>query len=151
MNQIELIVEEINDLENELEYQDREFMALGNYILNKQPVDKEKRPVGRPKGCKDTKPRVYRTEHDENGNLVKKPRGRPKLASHEKKKPVRKYERCGRPCKENKIIQDKEYHRNYYQEVLSKKVVECEYCNRVVIKAKLNVHQKTKYCLSHQH
>lgn len=42
MNQIELIVEEINDLENELEYQDREFMALGNYILNKQPVDQEK-------------------------------------------------------------------------------------------------------------
>ena len=152
MNQIELIVEEINDIEKELEYQDKEFMALESYILNKEqePVV-TKRPVGRPKGCKDTKARVYKTEYDENGNLLKKTRGRPKLASHEKKKPVRKYERCGRPCKENKIIQDKDYHRNYYQEVVSKKVVECEYCNRVVIKAKLGVHQKTKYCMSHQH
>ena len=69
--------------------------------------------------------------------LVKRGRGRPKTRI-EKPKEIKE--------KKTNIIIDAEYHRNYYHNVLSKKIVACDYCGRVVLKAKLSVHHRSLYC-----
>ena len=157
-NEIQSIVDEINTFELLLDFQDKELLELDKEFMNlgsklKDDLPQEKRRAGRPLGSKDTKKRVFKTDQQapcENNQLVKRGRGRPRLPSNERKprpKYVATHDRCGRPCKENKVIQDAKYHRNYYQQVVSKNVVECEYCGRVVIKAKLSVHHNTKHCL----
>jgi len=124
MEQLVIMCEKMNELDR-----------VSHEQLNENTIIKRGR--GRPR-----KIPVDPVEH----NIVKRPRGRPRTRPEKIKRPP------GRPKmnEEDKIKQDATYHRNYYRTVVSQKLTMCEHCSRTVLKAKLGVHQNTKYCISYQ-